>query len=301
MSFNPEARHGEQIQFMATARGDGRVTWDSGIPPGVPTWYMDVEHGDMPAHPPSYQAFLQLLQRGTTNLLAQTAPVSRAVAELFVAPRAIDEIYPNAEELEASALGAGRRRRRRPSARSPVRYGPACQSRMASHTRLPWDITREILIISAEAHMGPALDGELPGAPVGLYPGAAGTSALFTNPRLHQTLLRRHRRHRYWTGNTWSLECQHAVTRILTGHAGLRSNGATTNAAARAARVGKLPPTLGLTTLLVGTGAGGVSVPTRSMRRCRAWCAQSSLCCGAPAQRIAGNSLSSGKIGRFKQ
>ena len=188
MSFNPEARRGEQIQFLATARGDGRVTWDSGIPTGVATWYMDAEHGDMPGHPPSYNAFLQLLQSGTTQLLSQTAPVSRAAAELFLAPRAIDEIYPNAEDLEASALGAGRRRRKpaKPS-EVPVRVRVVhANLALARHPVAVGHYAGDS-IISAEAHLDRALDGELSQRHLlGLYPGPVGTSALFTNSKLHQ-------------------------------------------------------------------------------------------------------------------
>ena len=34
---------------QATTEGDGRVTYESGRLPGVPTWYLDAEHGDLPA------------------------------------------------------------------------------------------------------------------------------------------------------------------------------------------------------------------------------------------------------------
>ena len=264
MSFNPKARLGEQIQFMATARGDGRVTWDSGIPPGVPTWFMDVEHGDMPAHPPSYQAFLQLLQSGTTNLLSQTAPVSRATAELFVAPRAIDEIYPNAEELEASALGAGRRRRKAAKPReAPVRVRVVhANLALARHPVAVGHYTGDS-VLSAEAHLDRALDGELTRRHVlGLYPGAVGTSALFINPRLHQE----------------PPPSPRGAIVIGLGTPGVLNGGTLLRAFSRAmldyviewsnherslaARRGKEASNdLGLTTLLVGTGAGGVSVP----------------------------------------
>ena len=264
MSFNPKARLGEQIQFMATARGDGRVTWDSGIPPGVPTWFMDVEHGDMPAHPPSYQAFLQLLQSGTTNLLSQTAPVSRAAAELFVAPRAIDEIYPNAEELEASALGAGRRRRKAAKPReAPVRVRVVhANLALARHPVAVGHYTGDS-VLSAEAHLDRALDGELTRRHVlGLYPGAVGTSALFINPRLHQE----------------PPPSPRGAIVIGLGTPGVLNGGTLSRAFSRAmldyviewsnherslaARRGKEASNdLGLTTLLVGTGAGGVSVP----------------------------------------
>ncbi|MBM3803642.1 MAG: hypothetical protein FJW26_15175 [Acidimicrobiia bacterium] len=162
MSLDPGAGRGAQIQFMATTRGDGRVTWDSGIPTGVPTWYMDVEHGDMPAHVPSFQAFLQLLQNGATSLLSRTAPVSRAGNELFAAPRAVDEVYPNAEELEAAALGAGRRRRKAAKPREATVRIRVVHANLAL-ARHPVAVGHYAgdSIISAEAHLDRALDGEL--------------------------------------------------------------------------------------------------------------------------------------------
>jgi tetratricopeptide (TPR) repeat protein len=264
MTFNSEARPGEQIQFMATARGDGRVTWDTGIPAGVSTWYMDVEHGDMPAHPPSYPALLQLLQSGTTNLLAQTAPVSRAAADLFVAPRAIDEIYPNAEELEASALGAGRRRRKAAKPReAPVRVCVVHANLALARHPVAVGHYMGDSIVSAEAHLDRALDGELTRSHLlGLYPGPVGTSELFTNPKLHQdpppsplgAIV-------IGLGNPGSLNgstLSRAFSRALLDYVVEWSNHQRSLAAAK----GKDPSNdLGLTTLLVGTGAGGVSVP----------------------------------------
>ena len=263
MSFNPDPKSG-QIQFMATARGDGRVTWDSGIPQGISTWYMDVEHGDMPAHPPSYEAFLQLLQSGNTTLLPQTAPVSRAAAELFVAPRAIDELYPNAEELEASAVGAGHRRRKAPKPReAPVRVRVVhANLALARHPVAVGHYAGDT-IISAEAHLDRALDGELTRRHLlGLYPGPVGTSALFTNPRLHQdpppsplgAIV-------IGLGTPGSLNgstLSRAVSRAMLDYVIEWSNHERSRAGSKGRET---PPELGVTMLLVGSGAGGVSVP----------------------------------------
>jgi hypothetical protein len=115
MYYDPDAEQANEfIKFTATARGDGRVTWDSGIPPEVPTWYMeDVEHGDLAAHEEAFPALLDLLQTGMTSGLTKVPPVSRAAAEPFPLPRSINDIYPNADDLAASALGAGARRRKK--------------------------------------------------------------------------------------------------------------------------------------------------------------------------------------------
>ncbi|MCI0620966.1 MAG: CHAT domain-containing protein [Acidobacteria bacterium] len=265
MTFNAEAkRSDERIQFMATVRGDGRVTWDSGIPSGVPAWYMDVEHGDLPAHPAAFPALLQLLQSGSTTLLPQTPPVSRAAAELFPLPRAVDELYPNAEELAASALGAGRRRRKTAKApEAPVRVSIVHGN--LAFARYPVAVGHYAgdTIISAEGHLDRALDGELSRRhELGLYPGALGTSAIFTNPKLHldpppspQGAIV------IGLGTPGSLNSgtlSRAFSRAMLEYVIEWSNQQRIRQGSR----GKEPSTeLGLTTLLIGTGAGGVNVP----------------------------------------
>jgi len=264
MSLDTTAKRAdERIQFMATVRGDGRVTWDSGIPSGVPTWYLDAEHGDLPARTEAFRAFLDLLQNGTTTQLPQTAPVSRDAAELFELPRAVDDLYPNAEELAATVLGAGPRRRR--TARrteAPIRVRVVhANLAFASHPVAVGHYAGDT-IISAEAHLDRTLDGELSRRhQLGLYPGALETSAIFVNPKLPEQ----------------PSSLQGAIV-IGLGTPGVLSPAALMRTFSRAmleyvvewtkhdrtrrAAQGKEPSVeLGLTTLLVGTGAGGISVP----------------------------------------
>ena len=187
MFFDSNAdRANEFIKFVATTRGDGRVTWDSGIPPEVPTWYMEVEHGDLPAHEESFPAFLDLLQNGTTSRLSKNPPVSRSADELFPRPPVIDDFYPQPDDLAASAVGAPAARRKRSKSREArvevrVVHGnlafanyPVAVGHYAGDT-----------IISAEADLDRRLDGELTRrASLGLYPGALETCAIFAHPRL---------------------------------------------------------------------------------------------------------------------
>ncbi|MDH4100776.1 MAG: CHAT domain-containing protein, partial [Nitrospirota bacterium] len=177
----------ERIKFTATTRGDGRVTWDSGIPKDIPTWYMDAEHGDLPAHEEAFDAIEELLTRGTTTLLPQTPPVSRAaVAVTFPRPRAADELYPDRDCLIANALGARPRKYRRSVSRKlPVRVSVAHGNlAFASHPVATGHYAGDT-IISAEYY----LDRELSGAltrrhQLGIYPGAVETNAVFINPKL---------------------------------------------------------------------------------------------------------------------
>jgi tetratricopeptide (TPR) repeat protein len=186
MYYNVDAeRPNEFIQFTATTRGDGRVTWDSGIPPEVPTWYMDVEHGDLPAHQESFPAFLDLLETGATSRLSKTPLVSRAADEVFTRPPIIDDFYPEADDLAASAVGAGAGRRARTKRPEDPTSMKVVHGNLA-FARYPVAVGHYAgdTIISAEAALDRMLDGELSRrASLGLYPGSLETCAIVRHPR----------------------------------------------------------------------------------------------------------------------
>lgn len=55
--------------------GDGRVTLRSAMLPGVPTWTLDCDHGNLPDERGAYEAYLDLLQSGTTARLHVQTPL----------------------------------------------------------------------------------------------------------------------------------------------------------------------------------------------------------------------------------
>lgn len=256
----------EKIKFLATVRGDGRVTWDSGIPPEVPTWYMDVEHGDLAAHEDAFPALLDLLQIGRTSLLPQTPPEARAAAEPFPAPRAAEEIYPNREALIAAAIGAGARKRRqarRPEARIDVRvvHGDLA---FANHPVMVGHYTGDT-IISAERALDRALDGQLTRRHVlGLYPGPLESYAVFVNPGMQSD--------RPPTpqgaivaglgipGTLTASALTRTITRGLLEYVVAWTERARVPTHQEGAD-NESAPALGVSMLLIGTGAGGMSVP----------------------------------------
>jgi tetratricopeptide (TPR) repeat protein len=188
MVLNPDAPEPEErIAFKATARGDGRVPWDSGIPPGVKTWYMeDVEHGDLPAHEDAFEALTELLEQGTTDRLPQTAPVARTAAAVFDMPRAADDPFPDEQRLAASVLGGSPRpRRRRPRRERAITVRVVHGNLMFARHPVAVGHYAGDAIVSAEKSLDQALDGMLSRRnQLGIYPGALGTSAIFINPRL---------------------------------------------------------------------------------------------------------------------
>ncbi len=61
------------VYLDAQDGGDGRVPLESALLPGVMTWTLDCEHGKLPSAKQAFDAFLDLLARGTTAKLTTLA------------------------------------------------------------------------------------------------------------------------------------------------------------------------------------------------------------------------------------
>jgi hypothetical protein len=256
-------RANEFIKFKATARGDGRVTWDSGIPPEVPTWYMEAEHGDLSAHEDGFPALLDLLESGTTSRLSKVPPVSRAADELFPRPPVLDDFYPNRDDLAASAVGAGAGRRKRRKLRdAPIEVKVVHGNLAFANYPVAVGHYTGDTIISAEADLDRMLEGELTRrATLSLYPGPLETCAIFVHPCL---------------AANQRVKPQGAIV-VGLGVPGLLSAAEITRTFLKAllqyalewssyarasdqANGRERDTKLGVSALLIGTGAGGVSV-----------------------------------------
>ncbi|MBS0660347.1 MAG: CHAT domain-containing protein [Verrucomicrobia bacterium] len=66
------------LAYRNVGDGDGRVPVESALLPGVRTWAIDCAHGDLADHAASFEAYAELLQRGTTLRISPRA-VSRGV------------------------------------------------------------------------------------------------------------------------------------------------------------------------------------------------------------------------------
>lgn len=68
--------------------GDGRVTLQSALLPGVRTWRLDCEHGGLPDQAEAFEAYRELLETGTTNHLRrlEEAPAVRGALQPAAAP-----------------------------------------------------------------------------------------------------------------------------------------------------------------------------------------------------------------------
>jgi triacylglycerol esterase/lipase EstA (alpha/beta hydrolase family) len=184
VAVDKSAPAGSRVTVLATARGDGRVPWATGIPEGLQgrTYYMDAVHGDLASAEAHFPALVDLLTIGATTKLPQAPPAGRGAADDWFVMRSPDpEMLPDAEDLVASALGASARRQvneRSEKVRVRVVHGNL------SHARAPVVVGHyeQDAIVSAEAYVDRQLDGRLGELlRMDLYPGKPGTASVVLN------------------------------------------------------------------------------------------------------------------------
>ena len=252
-----DARDEERICFHATPYGDGRVTWAGGIPDGVRTWYMDAEHGDMADHQPAFGAILDLLQRGDTVRLS-TAPlaVARGMPESFPLPPDSVSVFPDYSEVEAAALGSHTHLK-------PVEKTKAVDVSVV-HGNLAFASYPVAVghyqgdtIISAEAHLDHLLRGRLRQRHrLGLYPGGLETSAIFLTADREANSAGAIVIGLGSVGELTPNTLTHTFTRALLDYA-LMVAESTDDAFAG---MNGAPRPVTVSSLLIGTGAGGIRV-----------------------------------------
>jgi hypothetical protein len=252
-----------RFRFEATNRGDGRVTWATGMLPGVPTWYMDTTHGDLAADPDAFPAIAELLETGRTLRLPLTPPGARDVEERFEFERDAETLFPDEESLLRDIMGSRATRQRVERGVETVTRVRVVHGDLA-YARYPLAVGhyQDDAIVSAESALDVELDGELRRRfQLGLYPGPLGSSAVFFKSNAQR-------------GGPKRLP---GALIVGIGGAGSLSATALTRAFARALLEYVLEwserrpansematttdnPTLGVSSLLIGTGEGGISV-----------------------------------------
>lgn len=244
-----------------TMRGDGKVTWQSGIPIGAPTWYVPVKHGDLLNTPGAFVGLRELLIDGHTDQLTREQPVASdrmRGAPQDAPPLAPDEqvqFVPSNEDLEAAVLGMSYLR---PGTRSDSPPVPPTEVTVV-HGDLRFTENPVLVghyrgdqIVHAEKALDNCLDGALSSRhQLGVYPGEIGTAEVLVK-RMSETVR--------------SPSPNGAIV-VGLGNVGELSPGGLTRAVeagllryAQVARERGLDTTaLKVSTLLVGTGEAGVS------------------------------------------
>ena len=174
--------HG-RIVLSSTAAGDGRVTHEAGKLPGVVTWYMAAEHGELADHKPSFPALVELLEKGKTTSLPTTPP-SLARGEAMALPYVPQPVlYPTRGELIAGFMGKPVRAYRR---REPVSLSVTVTHGDLRYATYPVMVGHYLgdTIVAAEAYLDSKLDHALSQRyQLGIYPGAPGTAAIVQRPK----------------------------------------------------------------------------------------------------------------------
>lgn len=176
------------VEIGWTEQGDGRVPWATGIPPGVPVWYVDAVHGDLANHEDAFAGYRELLENGNTThrALSRAPRAARGTAIPTFRARALQAhaLYPTSEELLAAATGGAR------PGRQPIAAGDTVAELSIVHGSLASADTP--LLIGAYANDSlrgttQFLDGHLGGQltqamALGRYPAQPDHAMVFRHP-----------------------------------------------------------------------------------------------------------------------
>jgi pimeloyl-ACP methyl ester carboxylesterase/tetratricopeptide (TPR) repeat protein len=176
------------LVYLDIPGGDGRVTRESALLPGVRTWTVNSGHADLPRERLAFEAYRELLETGTTRALAMLSPAAEVPIAMVTAPsrsrpsRTVSMTRPPQGESEIlEPLLA-------PAAETGAPTGAALQI-----TVLNGDLTfiRHPLLVGHYSSMRltgteHVMDRRIGGAMgealrIGLYPEAPRTHQIFTN------------------------------------------------------------------------------------------------------------------------
>lgn len=111
---DPEARDATVVDIDEGGRyvkgpGDGTVSYASGLINGIPAYYANAKHGDLPAFRRAFNAYFELLERGETSLLPKdwkSLQEARRGVQLEALEQEQLPYRPSRRELLYSLLGA---------------------------------------------------------------------------------------------------------------------------------------------------------------------------------------------------
>jgi hypothetical protein len=264
--IDEKAEKGYRVTVMATNRGDGRVPWSTGIPVELAkqTYYMNAVHGDLANTEDAFPALVDLLSNGTTSKLPQTPPAVRGDAkETFPLREVAADTFPDDASLMAAALG-GRRGTKPRRARDPIRVSVVHNNLVWAHSPVVVGHYRDDVFVGAEDLLDRQLKGRLRELQrLDLYPGALNTSVVVLNEAPGSTTREHPGTIVAGLGNVGELT-PGALTATLTHSLtmyGSQAVGIERRRRAEGISQSDAPElSLGVTAMLVGTGAGGVTL-----------------------------------------
>lgn len=250
----------QKIVFLATAKGDGRVTWESGIPSNIRCWYANTSHGSLADHNQAFSGFLELLQSGdTSNHHLSPEPIVERGETEKPFPMPTEEhvdMLPDEEMLFDSILCVARKTEitaATPPLKIIISHGNLCY---ASNT-LALGHYRDDQIVSAEGYVNQLFDNRLRKRMLlGLYPGPLNTAEIINNPKPFPA--------RPEAALIVGLGEMGALTRRTLAetycYAALQYAISISEKHAGEANLSSSAQELKLSSLLIGTGSGGISI-----------------------------------------
>lgn len=173
---------GPVLHMTTTPRGDGTVLWSSGIPPGVPAWYAPSQHGDLCKDSSLHPVIAGLLLDGRTDAASVTRDTGLRGLEAPDIPRkavpaeAELPLIPSAPQLLAMAMG-GRMPSPAPAEAAPTEVRVRVVHGDLSHASHPILVGHNLgdPIRGAEQALDRQLHGRLARREaLGLHPGLIG-------------------------------------------------------------------------------------------------------------------------------
>jgi hypothetical protein len=260
------APEGHRVTVMATSRGDGRVPWATGIPSELAnqTYYMNAVHGDLANTEDSFPAIVDLLSDGTTSKLSQTPPAVRGDArDTFPLREAAVDAFPDDASLAAAAVG-GRRGRKPRRAQEPIRVSVVHDNLVFARWPVVVGHYQDDVFVGAEDSLDWQLNGRLRELQrLDLYPGAYNTSVVVLNEPAARPTARHPGAIVVGLGTVGELTpgaLMSTLTHSLTAY-GAQAVGIERRRRAEGISQNNAPELpLGVMALLVGAGAGGVTL-----------------------------------------
>lgn len=174
----------DKVRFLYTRSGDGIVTWQHGIPGEITKrWFMPAEHGSLLSTVEYFDAWVDLLETGTTDRLQTSPPVGVARGEMSwdAALEARDEVIdylPDERTLLQIGFGESSIRGAVPEPIEPVLNITLAHANL-KYAKYPVAVGHYIddPIMHAERALDDFLNNRLEQRHrAGLYPGPVGTS-----------------------------------------------------------------------------------------------------------------------------
>jgi CHAT domain-containing protein len=261
------------VYLNATDGGDGRVPQKSALLPGVRTWVLDAEHGGMPDVGKAFDAYVELLAKGTTALLptlqavqakrSAGAGVGAAAEPVLVRSRpsrARPSAQPASRERQVFASpGVGAAELGDAQPQRPLRVQVLNGNLSFVRSTLMVGHSRALQLTGTEYVVNRLVGGAMKASlDAGLYPDAIGTHQIFVNAQANQT-------------NPWAAPEPSVVLVIGLGEEGKLKEGSLTLAvrqgvmawaqrmAERSRFSGEVPQELELAATLMGSGGAGMN------------------------------------------